>query len=126
MVQKYHEILEKGEKCKKSMTSINEPLIFYFPSYFENSKINKKTKMSYPTQEFHDTKTRQNIRYRATATLRRLQINQYTASNEGGIQNQREHVVFHPTAVSENYSSSGMLRILINAQTVSILSNIFA
>ena len=38
-------------------------------------------------------RTRQIIRYRATATLRRPQIKQYTASNEGGgvLQNQREH-----------------------------------
>ena len=31
----------------------------------------------------------------------------------------------HPTAISENYSSSRMLKILIKVQTVSILSNIF-
>ena len=51
----------------------------------------------------------------------------------GGLQNQREHHIIvtkyeavHPTAVSENYSSSGMLKILIKIQTVSILSNVFA
>ena len=51
---------------------------------------------------------------------------------KGGLQNQREHPkilikyeAVHPTAVSENYSSSGMLTTLIKAQTVSILSNIF-
>ena len=32
----------------------------------------------------------------------------------------------HPMIVSENYSSSGMLTILIKVQTVSILSSIFA
>ena len=71
--------------------------------------------------------------YGATATLRWLQIKQYTVSNEEGLQNQREYpkilikyVAVHPTDVSENYSSSGMLTILIKAQTVSILSNIFA
>ena len=45
-------------------------------------------------QEKEFLKTRQIIRYRASATLRRLQIKQYTASKEGGgglLQNQREH-----------------------------------
>ena len=77
---------------------------------------------------------KQIIRYRATATLRRVQIKQYTASNErGGLQNQRErpkilikYVVVHPTAVFENYFSSGMLTILIKVHRISILSNIFA
>ena len=49
----------------------------------------------------------------------------------GGVaQNQREHpnilikyATVHPTAVSENYSLSGMLRILIKNETVYILSN---
>ena len=57
-------------------------------------------------------------------------MKQYAASNEGVLQNQREHhkilikyVAVHPTAVPENYSSSGMLTILIKAQ-ISILSNI--
>ena len=50
---------------------------------------------------------------------------QYTASIErgGGLQNQREHpkiLIKYSAAVSENYSSSGMLTILIKAQTVSI------
>ena len=63
--------------------------------------------------------TRQIIQYRATATLWRLQNKQYSASKEGGgVQNQQEHHIFlttyeavHPTAVSENNSSSGMLII---------------
>ena len=45
---------------------------------------------------------------------------QYTASKEGVIQNQRDHHIIktkyeavHPTYVSENNSSSGMLKILI-------------
>ena len=39
-----------------------------------------------------EARTRQIIRYRATATLRRPQIKQYTASKEGvGLQNKREH-----------------------------------
>ena len=49
----------------------------------------------------------------------------------GGAQNQREHpkilikyVAVHPMVVSENYSSSGMLRILIKAQTVYIFSSL--
>ena len=43
-------------------------------------------------QTFQVYRTRQIIRYRATATLRRLQKRQYTASNEGGgegLQNKR-------------------------------------
>ena len=51
----------------------------------------------------------------------------------GGGQSQREplkiltkYVAVHPTTISENHSSSGMLRILIKAQTISILRNIFA
>ena len=67
--------------------------------------------------------TRQIIRYRATATLRRPQIKQYTISNERGLQNQREHHIIltnyettHPTAVSENYSSSWVQTILIKVQ----------
>ena len=36
-------------------------------------------------------RTRQIIRYRATATIRRLEITQNTISNERGLQNQREH-----------------------------------
>ena len=50
----------------------------------------------------------------------------------GGLQNQRQHpkiwinyVAVHPTAVPENYSSSRMLKILTNTQTVCILSNVF-
>ena len=67
-------------------------------------------------------RTRQIIRYQATATLRRQQIKQYTASNErgGGVTktnrttlNWIKYVTVHPTVVSENYTSSGMLRILI-------------
>ena len=38
-------------------------------------------------------KTIQIIRYRTTATLRRPHIKQYTASNERGLQNQREHYI---------------------------------
>ena len=64
------------------------------------------------------TRTRQIIRYWATAILRRLQIKQYTASNEGGDTNRREHpkilikyAAVHPTAVSENYSTLGMQKI---------------
>ena len=35
------------------------------------------------------------MRYRATAILRRPQIKQYTASNEGSVQNQRgHHIIF--------------------------------
>ena len=58
-------------------------------------------------------RTRQIIRYRATATFRRPQIKQNTASKQGGgLENQREHHIIltkyeavHPTAISENYSS---------------------
>ena len=65
------------------------------------------------------SKNKANHRYRATASLRRPQIKQYTTSNEvGGLQNQQEHPYnlikyekLHPTVVSENYSSSGMLII---------------
>ena len=65
----------------------------------------------------------------ATATLRRPEINQYTASIEGeGLQNQQNHHIIltkyealHPTAVSENYSSSGMPTNLIKVLIVSIL-----
>ena len=65
------------------------------------------------------TRTRQIIRYRATATLRRPQNKQYSASKLGEVlQNQQEHYIIltkyeavHPTAVSENNSSSGMLII---------------
>ena len=38
-----------------------------------------------------NARTRQIIRYRATATLRRPQIKRYTASNEVGVHNQQEH-----------------------------------
>ena len=69
---------------------------------------------------WYDLTTRQIIRYRATVILRRPQIKKYIASNEGGgLQNQREnHIIFteyeavHPTAVTENKSSSGILIIL--------------
>ena len=37
-----------------------------------------------------------------------------------------KYVALHPMAVSENYSSSGMITIFIKAQTVSILRNIVA
>ena len=37
-----------------------------------------------------------------------------------------QDVVVHPTVVSENYSSSGMLGILIKAPKVSILNNTLA
>ena len=57
------------------------------------------------------TKTRQIIRYRATATLRRPQIKQCIASIEGwGLQSQREHqiiltkyVAVHPMYVRRKY-----------------------
>ena len=62
-------------------------------------------------------RTRQIIRYRATANLQRPQIKHNTASKwGGGVQNQRRHhiiltkyIAVHPTAVSENKSCSGML-----------------
>ena len=63
-------------------------------------------------------RTRQIIRYRATTTLRWLQIKQYTASNKEGVYKTNgnilkfdyvNYVTVYPTAVSENYSSSGML-----------------
>ena len=64
------------------------------------------------------TRRRRIIRYRATATIRRPQIKQYTASNEEGLQNQREqHIILtkykavHPTVVSDNNSSSGIIII---------------
>ena len=44
------------------------------------------------------TRTRQIIRYRATATLRRLQIKQYAASNEA-----RRGGVTKPSGTSDNY-----------------------
>ena len=47
-----------------------------------------------------------------------------------GLQNQREHHIIltkyealHPIVVLKNYTSSGMLTLLIKVQTVSILSN---
>ena len=62
--------------------------------------------------------TSQIIWYRAKATLRRQQIKRYTASKEGGVQNQWEHYIIltkyeavHPTGVSENNSSLGRLII---------------
>ena len=62
-------------------------------------------------------RTRQIIRYRETATLRRPQIKQYTDSkDEGGVQTQRKHHIIltkyeavHRTGVSENNSSSEVL-----------------
>ena len=57
------------------------------------------------------TRTRQIIRYRATVTRRRPQINNTQPQNRRGLQNQREgHIMLtkyeavHPTAVSENNS----------------------
>ena len=45
-----------------------------------------------------------------SSDIEQQQIKQYTASNDGGIRNQREHpkmyVAVHPTVVLENYSSS--------------------
>ena len=56
------------------------------------------------------------IVYQAIVTPLGSQIKQYTASNETGLQNQREHLIIltkykavHSTGVSENNSSSGML-----------------
>ena len=72
------------------------------------------------TSAYSWERTRQIIRYRATATPRRPQIKQCTASKKegGGLQNQREHHIIltkyeavHQTAVTENNSSSGMLII---------------
>ena len=64
-------------------------------------------------------RTKQIIHNRATATLRRAQIKKYTKSKDtGGLQNQPKNYInltkyeaVHPTAVSENNSSSGMLII---------------
>ena len=75
---------------------------------------------------------RQIIRYRATVTLRRPQIKHHNPSNEmGRVQSQREHhiiltkcEVVHPTAVSENNSSSWMLFNLTITRTVCILSSV--
>ena len=68
---------------------------------------------------FTNNITRQIIRYRATATLRRPQMKQYTASNGGGGFTKVEKVehdiiltkyeAVPPTDVSENNSLSGML-----------------
>ena len=71
----------------------------------------------YPNAYFK--RTRQIIRYRATATLRRPQKKAICSLKiGGGLQNQQEHQriltkyeAVHPTAVSENNSSSGMLII---------------
>ena len=79
-------------------------------------------------------RTRQFIRYRARAILRWPQIKQYTAFEGGGwLQNRRgyhiiltEYEAVHPTVVSEKYSSSWMLTILIKFKIVFILSIIFA
>ena len=66
------------------------------------------------------SRTRQIIRYRATATLRRpaKKSNIQPQNRGGGLQNQQEHHIIltkyeavHPTAISENNSSSGMLII---------------
>ena len=75
-------------------------------------------------------RARQINRCLVTANLRRPQIKQDTASNEWDVvQNQYEHHIIltkykavHPTIVSENYSSSGMLIIFIKVQTECILS----
>ena len=40
-----------------------------------------------------DLRTGQIIRYRTTATLRQPRLKQYTALNEGALQNQRELIV---------------------------------
>ena len=62
-------------------------------------------------------RTRQIIRYRATANIGDRKISNIQPQNRG-VQNQQEHhIIFtkyeavNPTAVSENYSSSGMLII---------------
>ena len=79
------------------------------------------------------TRTRQNIQYRATATLLQPQIKQCTASNEGvgdnttWISNDLDKVCMVPsTVIVENYSSSLMIIILIKVQTLCIDSNNFA
>ena len=66
------------------------------------------------------------VRFRATATLRRPQIKQSTTSNERGYKTNGNIIIIltkyqavHPTAALKNYSSSGMLTILITIQTVS-------
>ena len=57
------------------------------------------------------TRTRQIIRYRATATPRRLQTKQCTAANEGGYKTNgnilkfEKYVAVYPTAISQNNSS---------------------
>ena len=65
--------------------------LFYLSSVFMNKSIRG---------------TRQIIRYRATATLRRSPIKHNNASNEKGLQHQREHHIIltkyeavHPTGV---------------------------
>ena len=60
MVRMCDEICKKDEKSKKCATSINVPYIFYFPSYFDNLKIIKKTKISHSTHVFYDTKSKTN------------------------------------------------------------------
>ena len=72
---------------------------------------------------FKFERTRQIIRYRATATIKRPQINQYIASNKGaGLQTWEHHIIFtkyeavHPMALSENNSSLGMPIIFTNTR----------
>ena len=112
------------EKCQ----SIAFVFVFHLGLYMKSTRgfvlhINKK----YPTRRCDNVgssmhcivRTRQIIRYRATATLRQPQIKQYSTTKEGGgLPMQRQHHIIltkseavNPMVVSENNSSSGMLII---------------
>ena len=66
--------------------------------------------------------TRQIIRCRIISTLQRPISKLYTTADEVGVNKTN----VYPTAVLENYSSSGILILLIKVQKVCIQSNNFA
>ena len=126
---KTHNLLCKSNFFCREKRRRSDPVLWENPLYQQKIRKPKDNTQTQPktsiTQRLRTDlgrsvgRTRQIIRYPATATLRRQQNKQYSASNRGvGVQTQQEHHTIltkyeavHPTAVSENNSSSGMLII---------------
>ena len=63
--------------------------------------------------KFNITGTRKIIRYRATATLKRPHINQYTASNEGA-QNQHGNIILFLKNVEVHLTDTSTIIFFLN------------
>ena len=97
-----HPICRPNKVTERKMMNLFHPIVSYYRIFTQQSK--RKNKPNHPiSSNSHPLAT-------ANKAIQNLKI--------GGLQNQREHLIIlakyesvHPTVVSENYSSPGMLII---------------